>query len=288
VKTKTATRARAVPKAAPPAQLPVRIEPSDQQPAMLGTIERLAADPKFDVAKLEKLIALRNEERAHQAMMAYADSMAQAQGEIHTQVKDILRDKYNEQTESSYATLEAINTVIVPIYTRHGFSLQFGEEPAEGKPDWRNYTCICTHRHGHKERFAKELPADLAGIKGGTNKTMVQALGSSSSYAQRYIARGIFNVALKAEDKDGQQQPAELIDAEQLKQLHDKLTELVNTGGKMTEEEHKAAFNRRTSQLLKWLKCDTLDQLTVPGFKAAVDEIERTIAKAKVPAGATT
>jgi hypothetical protein len=95
-----------------------------------------------------------------------------------------------------------INQLITPIYTKHGFSISFGEGVAAMEGEIRT-TCRVLHKLGHYEDFFKDLPPDLAGAQGTTNKTAIHARASSTTYGQRYIIKGVFNLSILSEDDDG-------------------------------------------------------------------------------------
>lgn len=160
-------------------------------------IERAAADPNVDVEKMERLFALQERLLARQAEEDFNNAMSKVQSEI----EPIVRDAKNSHTQSAYARLETIHAAIVPIYTRHRFSLKFGTADSPRQDEVR-ITCKVS-RGGHTEPHQADLPYDLTGAKGTANKPRVQAYGSSLSYGRRYLTLLIFNVPLKNEDDDG-------------------------------------------------------------------------------------
>ncbi len=54
------------------------------------------------------------------------------------------------------------------------------------------------HEAGHKEEATLELPVDTTG-----DKNAVQAVGSTMSYGQRYVARMLLNLTSRGDDDDG-------------------------------------------------------------------------------------
>lgn len=165
---------------------------------MLQVIAAASANPEVDVEKLERLLAIREKELARIAENEFHVSMRECQAEIPL----IFRDAVNEHNRSRYARLETVNDRVVPVYTRHGFSLSFGtaETPLEG---FIRLTCRVSHIGGHSRDYQADLPLDGAGAKGNANKTGVQAFGSTVSYGRRYLTLLIFNVTLTNEDVDG-------------------------------------------------------------------------------------
>jgi len=59
-------------------------------------------------------------------------------------------------------------------------------------------TCTLSHREGHREETTFALPIDTSGAKNN-----VQGWGSSVSYAKRYTACALLNIAARGEDDDG-------------------------------------------------------------------------------------
>lgn len=163
--------------------------------AMDRLIERALSDPNFDVEKLERLFALSERTKAAQAEQAFNAAMRAAQAEI----LPVARTAKNSQTNSKYATLEAVNEAIVPIITKHGLSISFGTDASPLEGHYR-VTCVLSHDDGHSRTFFADIPADLTGLKGTANKTATHAFGSTMSYGRRYLTLLVFNVATTDDD----------------------------------------------------------------------------------------
>jgi hypothetical protein len=163
----------------------------------LEVIERLATNPAVSVEVLDRLFGMQERTLARLAEQAYAGAMQRAQGAI----QPIIRDKRNEQTNSGYASLEAVLAEVKPIYTREGFSLSFGEEPIV-TAEMIRVGCDVMHADGHTKHYSYDCPMDDKGIAGKVNKTPTHAKGSSASYARRYLTCMIFNIPTK-DDDDG-------------------------------------------------------------------------------------
>lgn len=175
----------------------VRVASQTETAAVLSMIERLAKDPSVDIDRVERMMTLHREMRAERAREAYNIAMAAVQARL-PQVK---RDAANKETHSRYARLETIAAAVDPIIAEAGLSLSYGTEPS-ALPN--HYRVVCTVSLGaHERRFELDTPADGAGFKGTANKTAVQAMGSTLSYARRYLKLMIFDIALTNEDNDG-------------------------------------------------------------------------------------
>jgi hypothetical protein len=202
----------------------VALKQADQMPvaqgeaaAVLSMIERAARDPAVDIAKIEKLMDMRERIESQQAERAFNIAMREAQGEM----KMIGTNKKNDQTKSRYATYDKLDAHLRPIYTKHGFSLSFDEADSP-KPDYIRIVCYVAHESGFTRTYRKDMPADGKGAKGGDVMTKTHAAGAAASYGMRYLLKGIFNVAIGEEDRDGNA-PAEAtaITPEQTGQLRE-------------------------------------------------------------------
>jgi hypothetical protein len=166
---------------------------------LVSFIERAASDPDFSLEKFEALLRMQREEQARIAEREFNSAMAEAQGEMEPVRKSAL----NTHIGNKYATFEAIDAALRPIYTRHGFSVRFKTEDA-AQPGWVKVICVISHSGGHVELFPLQAPLDSAGSGGKTNKTGVQAIGSTTSYLKRYLLTLALNVAVAGDDDDGE------------------------------------------------------------------------------------
>ncbi len=67
------------------------------------------------------------------------------------------------------------------------------------------------------------MPADGKGAKGGDVMTKTHATGAAASYGARYLLKGIFNIAVGDDDRDGNAPPEteKFITEEQVMELRD-------------------------------------------------------------------
>ncbi len=173
--------------------LPARQE----QPTMLDIIREVACNPAADVGKLERLLAMQQQIEAREAQTAFfAEHKAACE-----EMKPVARDAQNNHTKTRYALLETIDSAIRPIYAKHGFSLSFNSPTTDAS----GVTVSCTvfHERGHSKDYQLSGALDGAGAKGSSNKTDIQALGSTVTYLRRYLECMIWNVVLTNEDTDG-------------------------------------------------------------------------------------
>lgn len=166
---------------------------------LLDVISRAAADPNTDIEKMERLWAMHERMVTRQAEQSFNTAMSAAQAEIGR----IATDKANSQTHSQYATYAALDRMVRPAYTKHGFALSFDTEDAEA--DQVKVLCYVSHSGGFKRTYRVTMPADGKGAKGGDVMTKTHAAGSAMTYGKRYLLQLVFNTAIGVdpEDDDG-------------------------------------------------------------------------------------
>jgi hypothetical protein len=170
----------------------------DVAPKPLELFERLARAGDVDVDKLERLMQMHERMTAKQSEERFNAAMSAAQQEM----RPVAADASNPQTKSKYASYAALDSVLRPIYTKHGFGLSF--DTGEGAPTgWVRVLCYVTHAGGHARTYHADMPADGKGAKGGDVMTITHAVGAAMSYGMRYLLKMIFNVAVGEDDRDG-------------------------------------------------------------------------------------
>lgn len=171
---------------------------------MVSMIERIAMDPDVPIERLERMMDLKDrhdanqrEDQRREAERAFNCAMAKAQAAMPT----VAKSKKNDHTRSTYADLSDIEEQAMPIAYKHGFSVSFNPG---GKDDNGNLLVNWTvmHEDGHTKEGQAGFPLDAAGAQGKTNKTGIQAMGSTMTYARRYLICNLFNIATD-DDTDG-------------------------------------------------------------------------------------
>lgn len=175
-----------------------RIPQEPEGATLLSVISRAAADPKVDVEKMERLMAMYERVEARSAETAFNDAMTEAQ----SRVTRISADSTNPQTRSQYASYAKLDSILRPIYTECGFALSF-DTGSDAPADHVRVLCYVSHRGGHSRTYHADMPADGKGAKGGDVMTKTHAFGSGASYGMRYLLKMIFNVAIGEDDDDG-------------------------------------------------------------------------------------
>lgn len=244
-----------------------KVEPQETAVAnysasLIDVIARAASDPSVDIDKMERLIALQQQVSAREAELAFNQAMNAAQAEM----RPISANASNPQTKSRYATFDKLDRALRPIYTSHGFSLSFdeGESP---KPEHVRVLCYVAHTAGHTRTYHRDMPADGKGAKGGDVMTKTHAAGAAGSYGARYLLKGIWNVAVDAEDDDGN--------------LGRRRPEVKLIAGKDIEyiETALTSNNIPIADLLKAAKVSDVSEIAANRFPSVKNWIERQIAK---------
>lgn len=162
--------------------------------ASLSPIERIALNPEVDISKLQALVELKNAQDTKQARVAYHSAMAKLQAEL-PEIAENGEIMVNGQIRSRYAKFEDIVRVTKPLLMKYGFSFSSKAHFDKGLV---TVTGIVSHEEGHHEDTQTVLPFDISGAKNS-----VQAIGSSLSYARRYLFTMLFNITTGGEDDDG-------------------------------------------------------------------------------------
>lgn len=238
----------------------VAIQREDHPPAvsegtaLINLIERVAMMPNLDVDKLKQLLDMQERISARNAEIAFNTAMKDAQAEM----RPISADATNPQTKSKYATYAKLDSVLRPIYTGHGFSLSFDEADSP-KPEHIRVVCYVAHDAGHTRTYRKDMPADGKGAKGGDVMTKTHATGAAASYGARYLLKGIFNIAVGDDDKDGN-------DPSGVPGLNeDQVGELI---------ELLDSVGASRADFCAWAKVEKLSQIPARDFQKAVAAIE--------------
>ena len=175
--------------------------PGDEQ---MSAIERFVLDPRVDVEKLERVIAL--QERAHieGSRVAFFSALAKLQADLPKIGKGgTIHLKGGQKVRNRYAKMgDDILPVIKPLLAEHGFSIRWrtGFFVDDGKRMVR-VTGILSHELGWSEDSVFEAPPDVH-----DSRNHVQSLGSTISYGHRYTMVDLLNLEMADDvtDDDGQ------------------------------------------------------------------------------------
>jgi hypothetical protein len=164
--------------------------------AIVQMIERAVLDPRVDIDKMERLLAMQERVMERSARTSFNAALATMQPRLPVIGERGEIKNTGGKVQSTFALWEDINDAIRPLLAEHGFALTFRTGRANGNP---TVTGVLSHREGHSEETTLELPLDTSG-----SKNNVQGIGSSTSYGKRYTACALLNITTRGEDDGGQ------------------------------------------------------------------------------------
>ena len=180
---------------------------SDSPSAVLTLIERVALDPRADVEKLGRVMAMYERLKAKEAELAYNAAKGRILKNL-TGIKIVKNRSVLYEFEKGkprkgtyeafkYAPLEEIDKHLRPLLAEEDMDLAYSDEPQEDG----GILIRGRLKHlpgGHYEDSFMPGPLDTTG-----GKSNVQAVGSTNSFLRRYIACNIFNIVVVGDDDDG-------------------------------------------------------------------------------------
>lgn len=164
--------------------------------AFISIIERAARDPSVDIEKFERLMLMKERVERQTAIRAFNDAISAAKGEIGPIVKNrtVYFSSQKGRTSYKHEDFAGIAAVIDPVLKKHGLAYRFRSAQNGNK---LSVTCILSHMLGHAEETTLEAAEDHSG-----NKNAIQAIGSATTYLQRYTLKLALGLA-SAHDDDG-------------------------------------------------------------------------------------
>ena len=155
---------------------------------MVSMIERICMDPNADMAKLERMLDMKERHEAQQAKAAFAEAFSRASARFPT-----IPMNGKGHNNKPYATLKDITRLTRPVLAEHGLALTFSIEVGQEVI----VTAELMHEAGHSKTTSIALPRETSG-----SKNAVQAVGSSQTYGQRYTAQAILGLSLGDDTED--------------------------------------------------------------------------------------
>jgi hypothetical protein len=165
-----------------------------EEPTLLDIIAAVATNPNVDIDRIRELVALKERTEAREAEKAFNAAMARLQPRLPV-IEKRGRVAFKE-TKYSFARYEDIDDAIRPLLCAEGFSLSF--DSTLNDKGQVVYTGTLAHAAGHSKHAGMILPADTSGAKNG-----IQAIGSTVSYAKRYLVGMLLNIITREVDDDG-------------------------------------------------------------------------------------
>ena len=221
----------------------------------MDMIER-AVTSGASVEALEKLMALQERWEANQGRKAFDHAIAQAKAEIPPILKSRAVDFTTQKgrTNYRYEDLAEIARTIDPILSANGLSYRFR---AAQDDQTVNVTCILSHRDGYSEETTLSGQADNSG-----NKNAIQAVGSATTYLQRYTLKLALGLsATTDDDAKSSGAAAQTINADQFVVLQSLMEEA----------------GADEARFLKFVGAESMEEMTLPQFDTAVSALRKKI-----------
>jgi hypothetical protein len=242
---------------------------------MLAAFQAALKKPGEDLERVRELLKIQKEIQQENARLEFNAAMARVQARM----VPVVKNKHNKQTDSWYADLHAICLMVTPIYSAEGFSVSYSTSSVgdKGQPLAEGYTrTIQTLAHvaGYEKQNFLDLPIDVAGKDGRTNKTQIHGIKSSHSYARNTLLTMAFNIAQQGVDDDGNAAGA-----------HERGPEVEV----LSEEQLETVLARLLEKNLspKWLasqmRVESVDQIPAARFDIAIANIQKAKAQATPP-----
>jgi len=159
----------------------------------------LALEQGASIEVIERLAMLYQSFEDRSARKAFFEAMAKFQAMVPPLSKDSSVDfgEGSRRVQYQHASLGAIAQAIRGSMQECGLSYRWEYEPGQGAI---TVSCIVTHIGGHSERTSMSAPADTSG-----SKNALQALGSATTYLERYTLIPALGLTTAVEDTDGRE-----------------------------------------------------------------------------------
>jgi hypothetical protein len=246
-----------------------KTEPRDYHDiiARVATVKSLTSD---DVEKLQRMMTMQEELEKRQAATRYNENMSLAQGEMTR----ISKDSANPITRSRYASLEALDAEIRPIYTKYGFSVTFNDESPDDRPDWLRLIAYVSCG-SETRKFQKWIPVSTTGIRGQTAMTPTHASIASVTYGRRALLKMIFNLA--EEDTDGNLRPLSEREKREMRDAENDSDVKLDVDAVIAEmqqcKDHTALYAYGQANRAQYLKLPAADRQKIDiAYKALMDK----------------
>lgn len=174
-----------------------------------------AMEKGLDAETLSKMMDLQERHEANQAKKAYV----QAMNEFSANRPKITKNKEVSFKSTSYkhASLDWIIEKITPALVKYGLSYNW---ITKQDGELISVSCKVTHVDGHSEQTSMSAGADQSG-----GKNSIQAVGSTTSYLQRYTLCSILGLA-SSDDDDGATSDVEYITESQVADIESMIAEV--------------------------------------------------------------
>ncbi len=213
---------------------------------------RMAVAGGADLEKLKGLLDLQKEFEANEARKAYHKDMAAFKANPPKIDKD--KQVAYGNTKYSHASLANVTEKISAELSKYGLSA-FWTTKQNGQIC---VTCRITHELGHSEETTLCAPSDTSG-----SKNVIQAIGSTITYLERYTLLALTGLATYEQDDDGmavgKPLDVEKITDDQINQILDFINEI---------------DAKKLPNFLKFMKIDKLEDMLKSDFQKAMNTLQ--------------
>lgn len=178
-----------------PAVVNRAIATESETTSLLAVIANATTDPRVDVEKMERLLAMHRAIMTEQRQTAFAAALSRLQAKL-PQINKQGRIFVKGTERSRYARIEDIDVAIRPLLADEGFAFSFDSDSSDAKIF--KLSCKLSHKDGHSETKFLTLPIDASDYRSN-----VQSIGSTVSYGKRQLIKMHLNLIEVSEDDDG-------------------------------------------------------------------------------------
>lgn len=196
--------------------------------SLLNFIGTALENPAIDVTKLQALLDMQRQVLADEARGQFNRALAALSARMPQIDKRGTVDLGVGKGSYKFARWEDMDSVLRPLMAEHGFTLSFNARAREG--GGAVVVGRLLHIGGHSETAEISLPLDA-----GPGRNNLQAMGSTLSYAKRYLSEMLLNLVRHGEDDDGKFGGTPTITPEQATQIETLIVETKTDRGKFME-----------------------------------------------------
>jgi len=223
-----------------------------EQLTPMGMIQ-LAVQQGADVAQLTQLMDLQDRFEQKEAKQKFIMALAKFR-KICPDIKKDGKGHNNAKYSTLHNALNTIKSTMEDCGLSHSWRT---ETSGVAEKKEITVTCIITHTSGHSEESSLSAGIDLSG-----NKQVIQGIGSTVSYLERYTLFAVLGMTSMEMDDDGYG-PNQTIDEDQ----KDEIIALIKT----TETD--------TAQFLKFMNVAAVDDIPLLKFNKAKNALKQKVKK---------
>ena len=166
---------------------------------VITPMELIVRAQQSDVSleKMEQLFNLQLRWEENEAKKAYFQAVARFKA-VAVDIVKTKRVKYTTAkgvTEYTHSELGQIVNTVTPLLSQQGLSSRWEYSQADGQI---KVTCYLTHEMGYEKSTSLQAAPDESG-----GKNSIQAIGSATTYLERYTFLAMTGLATRDQDDDG-------------------------------------------------------------------------------------